>query len=58
MKDGEQLAKEAIELLKAISEEDVEIGHARADAILCNLLTELGYLDVVVEFEKIQKWYT
>lgn len=36
---------------------DNEIAHLRADDILCKLLRELGYGDVVSAFEKIEKWY-
>lgn len=36
---------------------DNEAAHNEADAILCDLLTELGYADVVAEWEKIEKWY-
>ncbi len=37
---------------------DTERGHVEADNILCELLKELGYSDVVEEFEKIDKWYS
>ncbi len=50
--------EEAIELLKAEQINiDVEVAHIRADDILCKLLTELGYSEVVEEFEKVRKWY-
>lgn len=35
---------------------DTEVLHGIYDAILCELLTELGYADVVAEFEKLEKW--
>lgn len=31
--------------------------HGRADQIICRLLSDLGYGDVVREFEKIDRWY-
>jgi hypothetical protein len=34
-----------------------EDAHGNADTILCNLLIALGYQDVVVEYDKIKKWY-
>jgi hypothetical protein len=37
--------------------DDVEICHARADDLLCELLTQLGFQKVVDEFNKITKWY-
>lgn len=36
---------------------DTEIAHSRADDILCDILTELGYNDIVEEYHKIGKWY-
>ena len=36
---------------------DTEIAHVDADGVLTDLLTELGYQDVVDEFEKVEKWY-
>lgn len=34
---------------------DTEAAHADADKVLCELLTSLGYTDVVAEYEKIEK---
>lgn len=33
------------------------MAHVNADDILCDLLKLLGYEDVVVEYNKIGKWY-
>lgn len=41
----------------ATSEADEEIGHSVADDILCNLLIELGYQDVVDKYYAVSKWY-
>ena len=46
---------EALETLK--NEGDIEIGHCDADKILCDLLTRLGYADVVEAYKQIPKWY-
>jgi hypothetical protein len=35
-----------------------EQGHIEADSILCELLIELGYKDIVETFEKLDKWYS
>ena len=35
----------------------VESAHITADSLLCGFLKELGYEDVVEEYEKIKKWY-
>ena len=37
---------------------DPEAAHARADRVLIDLLTCLGYDDVVAGWDKVHKWYT
>jgi hypothetical protein len=37
--------------------DDTESAHANADRVLCDLLTELGYGDVVAEYDKVNKWF-
>jgi hypothetical protein len=54
---NEKLKQIAIERLKEADLLDTELGHIKADEILCDLLKSLGYEDVVVEFNKIGKWY-
>lgn len=50
--------EQAIEELKEWQKyNDEEVGHARADDVLCDLLSSLGYDDVVDEWKKIDKWY-
>jgi len=50
--------KEALLALQQEQENfDPEIAHEKADQILCNLLVELGYGDIVIEYAKVQKWY-
>lgn len=44
-------------LVKAQESGDAECAHMDADDILCDLLEELGFSDVVNEFRKINKWY-
>ena len=44
---------DALELGKG----DPEIAHVNADEVLCELLTSLGFSDVVEEFKKVPKWY-
>lgn len=38
--------------------EDAEFAHGAADKILCNILNELGYVDIVESFNKVKKWYS
>jgi len=51
--------EEAINELKEIIREagDTESDHAKADDVLCDLLSELGYHDVVELYDRIDKWY-
>lgn len=53
--------EEAIKALKVEQENrdgDVEVVHVHADEILCKFLRELGYADVVEEWEKVDRWYS
>ena len=36
-------------------DEDTELAHAAADTFICDLLIELGYREVVEEYDKIEK---
>lgn len=42
------------ELAKAM---DYEIPHGEADDILCDVLRQLGYGDLVDAYDKVGKWY-
>ena len=52
--------EEAIKQLNELSSDysgDTEADHSTADNILCELLSSLGYQDVVDAWEKVNKWY-
>ena len=50
--------KAAIKELKLLQPyDDPEREHKMADDILCQLLTNLGYSEVVAEYDKVDKWY-
>ena len=50
--------KEAVETLTNLyQEKDLEYSHVKADSILCELLDQLGYEEVVEAFKKLPKWY-
>lgn len=36
---------------------DIEINHSNAEDILCELLEDLGYNELITEFKKLEKWY-
>lgn len=52
----EQALKELAECVK-LSHGDQEAAHSLGDEILCELLSSLGYDDIVNEWNKIKKWY-
>lgn len=54
----ETLRAKAIATLRSVQGEgDYECSHQVADGALCDLLTALGYWDVVEEWRKVGKWY-
>ena len=40
-----------------IKNDDTEGAHVIADILLCELLKELGYEEVINIYDKIKKWY-
>jgi hypothetical protein len=57
--DGSEMTREmAIARLKAEQDNgDREAAHWNADDVLTELLSALGYDDVVAEWAKVDKWY-
>lgn len=50
--------EEIIARLKELQQDDdMERAHIQADWIICNLLEDLGYTEVIKEYDKISKWY-
>ena len=58
-KSPEEYSRDAIQSLKSLQgyNVDVEAVHGIADDILCDLLIDLGFQDVVDEYNKVEKWY-
>jgi hypothetical protein len=54
---GAEAKARLIELQTVPGDGDPEAAHAEADDVLCQLLYEIGYDDVVREWHKIPKWY-
>jgi len=50
-------AKAMEDLIFLQASDDTEGAHARADEVLCDLLREMGFGDVVDAWDKIDKWY-
>jgi len=55
------MSKDYLQLMKDVKintkDGDTEDYHIAADKLLCELLIELGYKEVVDEFNKLGKWY-
>jgi hypothetical protein len=45
------------QLVKCQKNDDTAMAHSDADDVLCALLVELGYGDVVAEYHKVSKWF-
>lgn len=55
---SEEMRAEYIRRLKEMQREpDTEYAHNTADTVLCDILTELGFEDIVDEYESVDKWY-
>ena len=37
--------------------DDYEIAHMKADELLCDFITKLGYGEVAQKFDAVPKWY-
>ena len=56
-KELKQKYTEMMENIEKYDDFDKESAHIEGDAILCILLRELGYEEVVEAWERIPKWY-
>lgn len=45
------------EMEECIQNGDTEDAHSSADALLCELLVECGFEDVVKKYREVEKWY-
>ena len=56
--EKEVIIKVAIEKMnECLNNGDTEVAHINADAVLCDVLTQLGYKELVDLYEKVKKWY-
>lgn len=44
--------------MRELNECEEEIGHSMADKLLCEVLDNLGFTEMVKEFNKLTKWYS
>lgn len=52
------LEKYKQKMTDALDDHDEECGHRSCDYVLCELLRELGYDEIVSIYEKQHKWYS
>ena len=45
-------------LQEEVKNKDIEEAHYNADQVLCDLLEELGYKEVVDTYNKVDKYYS
>ena len=62
MRDKKEIEKEMNKIIENnkynfCDEYDMETIHIDADALLCNVLRDLGYNELVDWFESLEKWY-
>ena len=56
--EKEVIIKEAIEKMKeCVNNGDTEGAHINGDGVLGDVLTQLGYKELVDLYEKVKKWY-
>lgn len=57
-KDLKNKYKRKMEIINEQHSDDPEVAHLDADILICELLVELGYKDVVDEYDKTPKYYS
>ena len=51
-------ADEALGRMRGLQKNtDYEVAHAEADDVLCDLLREMGFNELVDSYEQVGKWY-
>lgn len=53
----EPFAEELETLRKLVDDKDTEVAHIKADDILCRILLDLGYDEIVEAYDAVDKWY-
>lgn len=52
------MEKDYLSLMQELADcSEPEHAHSKADKLLCELLTDLGYGNIVNAYEKVEKWY-
>ena len=56
-KQQKLLEEYKVKMLDAIDDDDKELGHLCCDYVLCDLLEEIGFGEVVEIYNRQSKWY-
>jgi hypothetical protein len=55
---NEELKEKYLQKMKDVAKNhDAEVAHCDADDLLCELLKDLGYEEIIEAFESVDKWY-
>lgn len=55
---NKKLNEKYLKEMKDCNNYDTEGGHSMADSLLCELLDELGYKEIVEVYQNLEKWYS
>lgn len=55
--DIEKIKQDALKRMQECFNDDIEMGHSRADQVLCDVLNELGFQELTAMYDKLDKWY-
>ena len=55
--ESEDIEERYCNEMRKVDVEDIENGHVDADKILCDILLELGYKELVKCYRHVPKWY-
>lgn len=55
---NKNLNEKYLKQMKECNNYGTEEGHSQADGLLCGLLEELGYTELVEIYQNLEKWYS
>lgn len=55
--DKKKLERKYLDRLEEAEKDDCELYHMKADQVLCDLLNELGFNELVERYDSEDKWY-
>ena len=55
--DKKKLERKYLDRIEEAEKDDCELYHMKADQVLCDLLNELGFSELVERYDSKSKWY-